>query len=93
MYKKIFFTVLIIMLLSQTGRAQKQINRDTILFAAREIINESVYCGLVTVDSTGQPQTRTMNPFPSNDEFITWFATSRSSRKVKEIRNNPRVSV
>jgi general stress protein 26 len=93
MYRKNFLTVLIIMQLSYAGNAQKHISRDTVLVAAREIINESVYCGLVTVDSTGQPQTRTMNPFPSNDQFITWFATSRSSRKVKEIRNNPRVSV
>lgn len=68
-------------------------SRDTILTAAREIIMETTYCALVTVDSTGQPQIRTMNPFPVNDELITWFATSRSSRKVREIRNNPKVCV
>jgi general stress protein 26 len=73
--------------------AQSSVNRDTLLIAAREIIKETTYCALVTVDSTGQPQVRTMNPFPANDELITWFATSRSSRKVREIRNNPRVCV
>ncbi len=73
--------------------AQSAINRDTILVAAREIMNETTYCGLVTIDSTGQPQIRTMNPFPANNEFITWFATSRSSRKVREIKNNPKVCV
>ena len=73
--------------------AQSSINRDTILIAAREIINETTYCALVTIDSTGQPQARTMNPYPANDEFITWFATSRTSRKVREIRNNPKVCV
>lgn len=73
--------------------AQSSINRDTILIAAREIIKETTYCGLVTIDSTGQPQVRTMNPFPANDELITWFATSRTSRKVREIKNNPRVCV
>lgn len=73
--------------------AQSAINRDTILIAAREIIKETNYCGLVTIDSTGQPQVRTMNPFPANDELITWFATSRISRKVREIKNNPRVCV
>ncbi len=35
----------------------------------------------ITVDSTGQPQIRTMYPFPLKIEFITWFATSRTSRK------------
>ncbi len=34
-----------------------------------------------------------MNPFPANDEFVTWFAKARESRKVMEIKNNPRVSV
>jgi general stress protein 26 len=73
--------------------AQSAVNRDTMIVAAREIIKETTYCGLITVDSTGQPQVRTMNPFPVNDELITWFATSRNSRKVREIRNNPKVCV
>jgi general stress protein 26 len=73
--------------------AQSSINRDTVLMAAREIIKETTYCALVTIDSTGQPQVRTMNPFPANDELITWFATSRTSRKVREIKNNPKVCV
>jgi general stress protein 26 len=34
-----------------------------------------------------------MNPFPANDELITWFATSRTSRKVREIKMNPKVCV
>ncbi len=34
-----------------------------------------------------------MNPFPANDELITWFATSSSSGKVREIKNNPKVAV
>lgn len=73
--------------------AQSAVNRDTILIAAREIIKGTTYCGLVTIDSTGQPQIRTMNPFPVNDELIIWFATSRSSRKVREIKGNPKVCV
>lgn len=73
--------------------AQSSVDRDTMRVAALEIMGETNYCALVTVDSTGQPQIRTMNPFPANDKFITWFATSRTSRKVREIRNNPNVCV
>ncbi|MBK7131650.1 MAG: pyridoxamine 5'-phosphate oxidase family protein [Bacteroidales bacterium] len=80
-------------LISPKINAQSAINRDTLMFAAKEIIKGTNYCGLATVDASGQPQMRTMNPFPVNDEFITWFATSRSSRKVKEIKNNPKVCV
>jgi general stress protein 26 len=73
--------------------AQTKFNRDTLIIAAKEIIKETTYCALATIDSTGQPQVRTMNPFPANDELITWFATSRTSRKVREIKNNPKVCV
>jgi general stress protein 26 len=73
--------------------AQPVHTRDTILVAAHEIINETTFCGLVTIDSAGQPQVRTMNPFPVKNDFVVWFATARSSRKVREIRKNPKVSV
>ena len=63
------------------------------MVAAKEIINATHYCALITIDSTGQPQVRTMNPFPVNDELITWFATSRTSRKVAELKKNPKVCV
>lgn len=72
---------------------QSSINKDTIILAAHEIINETTYCGLVTVDSLGQPQIRAMNPFPVEDDFVIWFATSRTSRKAREIKNNPKVCV
>lgn len=78
---------------TQVLHAQSPVNRDTISIAALEIMRETSYCALVTVDSTGQPQIRTMNPFPANGDFITWFATSRTSRKVREIRNNPKVCI
>ncbi|MHC1778338.1 MAG: pyridoxamine 5'-phosphate oxidase family protein [Lentimicrobium sp.] len=97
--KKQFTLILMLCLTGFTSvisidlHAQSAVSRDTIISAAREIITETTFCGLVTVDSTGQPQTRTMNPFPAGDDLIIWFATSRYSRKVKEIRNNPKVSV
>jgi len=77
-----------------TLNGQTSVNRDTVILAAHEIINETTYCGLVTIDSSGQPQIRTMNPFPGvKDDFVIWFATSRTSRKVGEIKNNPKVCV
>jgi general stress protein 26 len=79
----------------QLVKSQTTVNRDTIILAAREIISDTHYCALVTIDSTGQPQVRTMNPFPldKNNELVIWFATSRTSRKVKEIMDNPKVCV
>lgn len=85
--------VLFTALLSFRISAQQAFSRDTLITAAHEIIKATHYCALVTMDSTGQPQVRTMNPFPANDELITWFATSRTSRKVREIKSNPKVCV
>jgi general stress protein 26 len=97
--KKNYFLITIVSLafltffISQKLNGQSVVSRDTMKVAAREIMNETHYCALVTMNSDGQPQIRTMNPFPANDELITWFATSRLSRKVSEIKNNPKVCV
>jgi general stress protein 26 len=93
MKTKIYFLILLAAFFASNLYAQSVINRDTILVAAREIIKETTYCGLVTIDSTGQPQIRTMNPFPVGDDLVIWFATSRSSRKVGELKANPKVAV
>jgi len=93
MNRNYIFSLLLFAISGSIVAGQKAVSRDTIILAAREIISETSYCGLVTVDSTGQPQTRTMNPFPLKDDLTIWFATSRSSRKVRELRNNPKVSV
>jgi general stress protein 26 len=93
MKTKIFFLILLPAFFSTNLYAQSEINRDTILVAAREIIKETTYCGLVTIDSEGQPVVRTMNPFPVEDDLVIWFATSRSSRKVGELKTNPKVAV
>lgn len=72
---------------------QTSVPRDTIIAAAREIMTSAPYCALVTVDNAGQPQVRTMNPFPLKNDFVVWFATSRESSKVEEMKKEPRVCV
>jgi general stress protein 26 len=65
--------------------------RDSIILAARELIGAQKYCAIVTIDSSGRANIRTMNPFPPEDDMTIWIATNSRSRKVKEIRNNPNV--
>lgn len=67
--------------------------RDAAIAAAREIMSLQKYCALVTVDSSGQPQVRTMNPFPPEADLAVWFATNSHCRKVQEIRDHARVSL
>lgn len=89
----IFQFIVILSFIAKMGNAQTPVDRETLMVAARDVISNTTYCGLVTIDSSGQPQVRTMNPFPVEDDLVIWFATARDSRKVKELQANPKVAV
>jgi len=67
--------------------------RDSIISAAKEIISSVKYCALITIDSTGCADIRTMNPFPPEDDMSVWMATNTRSRKYNEIKKNPNVTL
>jgi general stress protein 26 len=73
-------------------RAQNP-DRAKMIAAARDIMRAARYCTLVTIDSAGRANTRTMDPFLPEDDMVVWFATNPSSRKVKEIRRNRLVTI
>jgi len=66
-------------------------DRAKILAAARELMVAQTYCALITVDETGRPQVRTMNPFPPDEDLTVWFATRTNTRKAEQIRRDSRV--
>ena len=66
-------------------------DRASLIAAAREIMQAQTYCALITIDETGRPQIRTMNPFPPEEDMTVWIATSTNTRKVQHIRKDPRV--
>lgn len=72
---------------------EKQPDRAALIAAAREIMGAQTYCALVTMDDTGRPQVRTMNPFPPEDDMTVWMATNTRSRKIQQIRKDPRVTL
>jgi len=91
------FLLLYAVLLSANTFAQNK-NRsssaqDTLIQTAREIMATARYCSLITVDSSGQPQARIMEPFLPDEKMIVWFGTNPKSRKVRQIRNDPRVTL
>ena len=67
--------------------------RDELVAAARKVMTSQTYCALITLDASGRPSVRTMNPFPPEDDLTVWFATNDRSRKVAEMRANPRVTL
>ena len=66
---------------------------DSLLSVARQYIKNIRYCALVTIDSSGYPHVRTMDPFQPDKNWVIWLATIPKSRKVNEIRNNPKVTL
>jgi general stress protein 26 len=70
-----------------------QLTRTELIAAAREIIGAQQYCALITLDEQGRPVARTMNPFPPEDDMTVWIATNTLSRKVQQLRRDPRVTL
>jgi general stress protein 26 len=89
--------VILLLLFTTQSLAQekqaKKLTRNFILTTAKEIMDTARYCALITIDSSGQPQARAMDPFPPEENMVIWLGTTMKSRKVQEIRNNPKVTL
>jgi general stress protein 26 len=70
-----------------------QLSRTDLIAAAREIMTSQQYCSLITQDQDGRSQARTVNPFPPEEDMTVWFATSTLTRKVQQMRRDPRVTL
>lgn len=66
---------------------------DELVRAAREVMEAAPYCFLVTADAGDQPQARLMQQFPPEADLTVWMGTNPKSRKVAQIRANPRTTV
>lgn len=66
--------------------------RDAIIEAAEAIMVAAPGCALITIGPDGAPQARMMNPFPP-EGLSVWMATNRDTRKVAEMRADPRVTL
>ena len=68
-------------------------DRAAMIAAARELIGSQTFCALITLDESGRPQVRTMNPFPPEEDLTVYMATSTRSLKYRQIQRDPRVTV
>jgi general stress protein 26 len=73
--------------------AQAPESRSQALAAARQVMASAGYCTLITNGDDGRPQARTMDPFAPEAELTVWMATNAASRKVGQIRKDPRVTL
>ena len=68
-------------------------SRQRLLAAAREIMNAARYCTMVTNGPGTQPQARIIDAFSPDSQFVVWIATNPLTRKVAELKANPRVTL
>jgi general stress protein 26 len=81
-------------LFAQEGNYEPDLlSPDSLLNAAKTIIDSSVCRVLITVGEEGKPYAREMAPFPVEKDWTIWLGTSTISRKVRQIQNNPDVIV
>jgi general stress protein 26 len=76
------------------ARAPREPTRENVLAAAREVMAAARFAALVTIDAEGYPRARTVAPLPSlsgDEPMSVWIATRPTTRKVAEIRAEPRV--
>lgn len=67
--------------------------RAQVIAAAKDIMQEARYSTLITIGRDGQPQARIVDPFPPDSDLTIWIATNPLTRKVQEIRRDPRVTL
>jgi len=67
--------------------------RAKVVTAAREVMQKARFCALVTIGRDGHPQARIVDPLAPELDMTVWIATNPVTRKVEEIRANPRVTL
>jgi general stress protein 26 len=92
-----FLIFTIILLFPIIGISQKLNSKDSlqhkIKVAALEIMSTVKTCALITLDEENRPRVRAMDPFLPENDFTVWFGTNPNSRKVAQIKKNPKVTL
>ena len=95
--KAIYLMLPIFILMSTEGFSQNAETTDStnkiLISAAKEIMIASGTCALITLDDEGRPRVRAMDAFDPKTDLIVWFGTNSKSRKVNQIKNDPRVTL
>jgi general stress protein 26 len=83
---------LLLLCISLAGMAAGPPRAD-LLTEARRVMEAARFCAFATAGEDGRISTRTMDALPPDKEFVVWFATNPKSRKVGELRRNPKVTL
>ncbi len=87
--------ILTLLFLSFQGNSQEVTDSLDVKLknGAKELIHSAGICTLITLDKNGEARARAMDAFLPEDDFTVWFGTNANSRKVKQIKNDSRVTL
>ena len=77
----------------QAVQTNFSIEQQDIIKEAKAIIKNCYFGTFITIDENGQPRARVMEPFAPDENFVIWLATNPKSRKVEQIKNNPKATL
>jgi len=80
------------LVIAQTAPAREP-SRTEIVAAAIDVMQKAVYCTFITIGEDGQPQARIVDPTVPDSNLIAWIGTNSLTRKVNQIRRDPRVTL
>ena len=74
------------------GASQTAFTRG-VMAAAIDVMQKAVYCTFITIGEDGQPQARIVDPTLPDPNLTIWIGTNSLTRKVNQIRRDPRVTL
>lgn len=91
----LFFPVLFILPFLSFSQDTETLDHSNnkLVSVAREIMTSAGTCALITLDDEGRARVRAMDPFTPEEDLIVWFGTNSNSRKVDQIKKDPRVTL
>jgi len=97
MQKFIYLLLLVLSLIPFNGfsqeKTQKKLSDIDLINVAKEIMTATGTCALITLDKEGRPRVRAMDPFIPENDLTVWFGTNANSRKIDQIKKDPRVTL
>ncbi|MCK4561948.1 MAG: hypothetical protein KAT78_03510, partial [Flavobacteriaceae bacterium] len=80
MQKFTYLIILVLLSISYNGFSQekstKKLPDNDLINVAKEIMIEAGTCALITLDETGVPRVRAMDPFIPEKNLTVWFGTN-----------------
>jgi general stress protein 26 len=68
-------------------------DRAAILKVARNVVEKARYCSFVTLGEDGSLQARIVDVFPPDEQMVVWIGTNPVTRKVAEVKKDPRATL